>query len=190
MSSKPCTQFVNIYMSQTNRAFLNALKIELNSWNQYMKNSKNGQIEKFGSFRYAPIGFQKKWSLQKFQQFEKFPLPLLLKLYKALQQKALKKMERLRKEYLIFGKFSKVQTFSYYQRIRFLQSFKKFLAQKKTQTSSVFHQTHGNVDFQQKKTNQKLATKVASLTEKAIQKKFLNLSEENNTMKFIDHAFF
>ena len=188
MSSKPCTQFVNVYMSQTNRTFLNALKIEMNSWNQYMKNSKNDQIEKFGSFRYAPIGFQKKWSLQKFQQFEKFPLPLLLKLYKALQQKALKKMERLRKEYLIFGKFSKVQTFAYYQRIRFLQSFKKFLAQKKTQTSSVFQQIQtGNVDFQQKKTNQKFATKVASLTEKAIQKKFLNLSEENNTMKFIDH---
>lgn len=186
--SKSCTKFVNLYMSQTNLSFLNALKAEMNYWNQYFANSKNEQFEKFGSFRYLPLGSQKKWSLLRFKRFEKLPLPLLLKLFKALQQKALKKLERLRKEYLVFGKFSKTKTFSYFQRIRFLQNLKKFISIRKTQTSSFVHQnTFVNSDFSQKNTNQKFAFKVASLTEKSLQRKYMNVHEEKNTIKFIDH---
>lgn len=187
-SGKACTKFVNVYMSQTNRSFLNSLKAELNYWNHYLKNSKSKQVQDFGLFRYVPMGYQKKWSFQRFQQFEKLSFPVLLKLYKALQQKALKKMERLRKEYFVFGKFSKTKTFSYFQRIRFLQQFKKFLSVKKTQTVSLFPSANSdNSEFQQKMTNQKFATKVSLLTEKALEKKFTNIQEEKNTMKFIDH---
>ena len=186
--SKPCTKFVNLYMSQTNSSFLNALKLEMNFWNQYFANSKNDQLKTFGSFRYLPIGSQKKWSSIRFKRFEKLSLPFLLKLFKALQQRALKKLERLRKEYLVFGKFSKTKTFSYYQRIRFLQNLKKFISIRKTQKSSILNQnTFENIDFSQKTTNQKLAFQVASLTEKSIQKKFSNIHEEKNTMKFIDY---
>lgn len=186
--SKPCAKFVNLYMSQTNNSFLNALKLEMNYWNQYFAKSKNEQLKTFGSFRYLPIGSQKKWSSIRFKRFEKLSLPFLLKLFKALQQRALKKLERLRKEYLVFGKFSKTKTLSYYQRIRFLQNFKKFIVLRKTQKSSIFSQnTFENVDFSQKTTNQKFASKVALLTEKSIQKKFSNIHGEKNTMKFIDH---
>lgn len=186
--SKPCAKFVNIYMSQTNIAFLNALKTEMNSWNQYFLNSKNEQIQKFGSFRYLPLGSQKKWSLLRFQRFEKLPLPLLFKLFQALQQRALKKLEGLRKEYFVFGKFSKTKTFSYFQRIRFLQSFKKFLSIRKAQTASTFNQiSFENSEFSQKQRNKKFAFKVASLTEKSLQKKVGRLAEEKNTLKFIDH---
>lgn len=185
---KSCTKFVNLYMSQTNRAFLNALKEELNSWNQYFKNTKLKQVQDFGSFKYLPMGFQRKWSFRRFQQFEKLAFPILFKLYKALQQKALKKMERLRKEYFVFGKFSKTKTFAYYQRIRFLQQLKKFISLKKTQKFSILNSSNNeNSEYQQKMTNQKFATKVALLTEKALQKKFTNIQEEKNTMKFIDH---
>nr|AOY35980.1 ribosomal protein S3 [Hariotina sp. MMOGRB0030F] len=187
-SGKSCTKFVNLYMSQTNRSFLNALKQELNNWNKYFKNSKSKQYKEFGAQRSMPIGFQKKWSFRRFQQFEKLAIPVLFKLYKALQQKAIKKMERLRKEYLVFGKFSKTKTFAYFQRIRFLQNFQKFIAMKKLQRFSVLTSQHNeNSEFQTKLTNQKFATKVAVLTEKAIEKKFKNIQEERNTMKFIDH---
>nr|WVD56119.1 ribosomal protein S3 [Tetradesmus sp. JML-2023b] len=186
--SKPCTKFVNFYMSQTNLSFLNALKAEMNYWNQYFENSKIEKIQKFGSLRYLPLGSQKKWNLLRFKRFEKLPLPFLLKLFKALQQKALKKLERLRKEYLVFGKFSKTKTFSYYQRVRFLQNLKKFISLRKNQTSSIFLQsTFENSDYAQKTTNQKFALKVTSLTEKSLQKKFSKIHEEKNTMKFIDH---
>nr|WNK75870.1 30S ribosomal subunit protein S2 [Scenedesmaceae sp. YH-2023b] len=184
--SKPCTKFVNLYMSKTNLSFLKALKLEMNYWNQYFSNSKKNQIEKFGSFRYAPIGSQKKWSSQRFKSFEKLPFPLVLKLFKALQQRAFKKMERLRKEYLVFGKFSKTKAFSYFQRIRFLQNFKQFISLRKTQKSLIFDQ-NTSFDFHQKTANQKFASTVASLREKSIQKKYSNIHEEKNTLKFIDH---
>jgi len=187
-SGKSCTKFVNLYMSQTNRSFLNALKVEFNYWNQYLKTSKSKQFENFGSVRYTPVGFQKKWSFRRFKQFDKLSFSVLFKLYKALQQKALKKMERLRKEYLVFGKFSKTKTFSYFQRIRFLQNLKKFISMKKMQRLTILNSVNNeNSEFQQKIANQKLATKVAILTEKAIEKKFTNMYEEKNTMKFIDH---
>lgn len=195
--SKPCAKLVNLYMSQTNSSFLNALKLEMNYWNMFFAKSKNEQLKTFGSFRFLPIGSKKKWSSIRFKRFEKLSLSFLLKLFKALQQRALKKLERLRKEYLVFGKFSKTKTLSYYQRIRFLQNFKKFIVLRKTQKSSL--SSFENVDFSmhasmqqmqaKKATNQKFASKVALLAEKSIQKKFSNIHihKEKNTIKFIDY---
>nr|QFK68974.1 ribosomal protein S3 [Asterarcys sp. GP-2019] len=185
--SKPCAKFVNLYMSKTNSSFLNALKVELNFWNQFFTKSKNEQFKSFGSFRYLPLGSKKKWSSLRFKRFEKLSLPFLLKLYKALQQRALGKLERLRKEYLVFGKFSKTKTLSYYQRIRFLQNFKKFISMRKTAKYSIFSENTLHIDSSQKMTNQKFASKVALLTKKSIQKKFSKIHEEKHTMKFIDH---
>lgn len=184
--SKSCTKFVNLYMSQTNNSFLNALKLEMNSWNQYFAKSKNEQFKTLNSFYYLPIGSRKKWSSIRFQRFEKLSLPFLLKLYKALQQRALAKLERLRKEYSVFGKFSKTKTLSYYQRIRFLQNFKKFISMRKTDKYSMFSENILHFNSSQKSTNQKFASKVALLTKKSIQKK-LNIHGEKHTMKFIDH---
>eukprot|EP00879_Flechtneria_rotunda_P000017 GHRR01000027.1.p1 GENE.GHRR01000027.1~~GHRR01000027.1.p1 ORF type:complete len:779 (+),score=-82.32 GHRR01000027.1:5300-7636(+) len=145
--SKPCTKFVNLYMSRTNISFLNALKAEMNYWNQYFTKEKSQQLQKFGCFRYLPIGSQKKWSVRRFNGFENLPFPLLFKLLKSLQVRALKKMERLRKEYLIFGKFSKTKTLVYFQRIRFLQYLKKFISVRKTQKFSIMnHNTSEHFD--------------------------------------------
>jgi ribosomal protein S3 len=183
--SKACTKFVNFYMSQTNISFLNALKTEMNAWNQYFQNSQTKQIQEFGTVRYAPFGSAKKWSFRRFQRFEKLSFALLLKLYKSLQQRAFKKMERLRKEYLIFGKLSKTKTLAYFQRIRFLQNFKKYISIRKTQKSNVYQFQNGGTA--EKLANQKFALKVASLTEKAIQRKITNIHTEQNTIKFIHH---
>ena len=184
-SSRSCSKFVNFYMSQTNLSFFNALKAEMLFWNKFFQNSKNSQIQKFGSFNYVPFGSQKKWSFERFQRFEKLSIPVLTKLLKSLQQKAFKKMERLRKEYLVFGKFSKTKTFSYFQRIRFLQNFKKYIALRKTNQSLT---SRGKEPTSLER--QKFASKVAVLTEKAIQKKYQNFSSEfgaeKNTMKFLD----
>jgi ribosomal protein S3 len=184
-SSRSCSKFVSFYMSQTNLSFFNALKAEMLFWNKFFQNSKNSQIQKFGSFNYVPFGSQKKWSFERFQRFEKLSIPVLTKLLKSLQQRAFKKMERLRKEYLVFGKFSKTKTFSYFQRIRFLQNFKKYIALRKTNQSLT---SRGKEPTSLER--QKFASKVAVLTEKTIQKKYQNFSSEfgaeKNTMKFLD----
>jgi ribosomal protein S3 len=186
-SSRSCSKFVNFYMSQTNLSFFNALKAEMLFWNEYFQKSKNSQIQKFGSFNYVPFGSQKKWSFERFQCFEKLSIPVLAKLLKSLQQRAFKKMERLRKEYFVFGKFSKTKTFSYFQRIRFIQTFKKYIALRKTNQSLA---SRGKEPTSLER--QKFALKVASLTEKAIQRKYQNFSSsvelgaEKNTMKFLD----
>jgi ribosomal protein S3 len=182
-SSRSCSKFVNFYMSQTNISFFSALKSQMHFWNQFVQKSKTSQIQKFGFVRYSPFGSQKKWSLRRFERFEKLSIPVLAKLFKALQQKAFQKMERLRKEYLVFGKFSKTRTFSYFQRIRFLQNFKKYIALRKTNKSlNSFGKNEMNSTERQK-----MAFKVAAFNEKAIQKKYRNLVTEKNTMKFLDY---
>lgn len=182
-SSRTCSKFVNFYMSQTNIAFFSALKSEIHFWNTFVQKSKTSQIQKFGGVRYLPFGSQKKWKTERFERFEKLSLPVLGKLFKALQQKALKKMERLRKEYLVFGKFSKSRTFSYFQRISFLQNFQKYISLRKTKKfSNSFGRNELNFGERQK-----MALKVAALNEKALQKKFQNLRTEKNTLKFLEY---
>jgi ribosomal protein S3 len=185
-SSRSCSKLVNLYTSQTNLAFFNALKAEMLYWNEFFQKSKNSQIQKFGTFHYAPFGSQKKWSFERFDRFEKLSLPVLTKLLKSLQQKAFKKMERLRKEYFVFGKFTKTKSFSYFQRIRFLQNFKKYIALRKTNQSFA---SHGKELTSLER--QKFVSRVAVLTEKAIQKKYKNFSSvefgaERNTVKFLN----
>jgi ribosomal protein S3 len=182
--SKDCSKFVNFYLSQTNRSFLEALKEELTIWNQYFQNSRTYQFQKFGSYSSNPFGSQKKWNLQRLQRFEKLPFSMVFKLYKALQQKALKKLERLRKEYVAFGKFSKRQTLDYYQRIRFLQSFKKLLSVRKTQKTVLLSANFENLE---KLTNQKFASKTLLLSKKVLDKKFSKTESEKNTGKFIEY---
>jgi ribosomal protein S3 len=184
--SRSCSKLVSFYMSQTNLTFFNALKAEMLFWNEYFQKSKNSQIQKFGTFYYAPFGCQKKWSLERFDRFEKLSIPVLTKLLKSLQQNAFKKMERLRNEYFVFGKFTKTKTFSYFQRIRFLQNFKKYIALRKTNQSFA---SYGKEPTSQER--QKFVSKVAVLNQKAIQKKYKNFSSvefgaERNTVKFLN----
>lgn len=199
-ASRSCSKFVNFYMSQTNLSFFNALKAEMAFWNTFALSKKgegmrfarqnSSQIQKLAFVDYAPFGSQKKWSFERFERFEKLSIPVLTKLLKSLQQRAFQKMERLRKEYLVFGKFSKTKTFSYFQRIRFLQNFKKYIALRKTNQSL---NARGKEPTSLER--QKFASKVAALTEKAIQKKYQNFSSplrgpefgvEKNTLKFVN----
>jgi len=183
-SSKACSNFVNMYMSQTNTAFLNALKAEMNIWNDFFTTSKDQQVEKYGTARFLPLGAEKKWTVSRLKRFEKLPVSFLARLYKALQARALQKLERLRKEYFVFGKFSKTKTCSYYQRVRFLQEMKKVLAVRKTQA---FQKSTSADDFSQKTSNQKFVSKVTVFTEKALQKKQGNFQEEKNTIQFVEY---
>jgi len=183
-SSKACSTFVNMYMSQTNTAFLNELKVEMNHWNDFFSVSKQQQLEKYGTARYLPLGAEKKWSLSRLKRFENLPISLLAKLVKALQARALQKLERLRKEYFVFGKFSKTKTCSYYQRIRFLQELKKLGALRKAQPGNIQKSTS---DFSQKTSNQKFVSKVNVFNEKVLQKKQSNFQEEKNTVQFVEY---
>jgi ribosomal protein S3 len=190
-SSRSCSKFVNFYMSQTNISFFSSLKSEMYSWNTFLEKSKKSQLQKFGEVRSFPFGSIQKWSLRRFERFEKLSVPMLAKLFKALQQRAFQKMERLRKEYILFGKFSKARTFAYFQRIRFLQNFKKYIAFRKTNQSSSSFASFRPEAFQKNEGNaterQKIASKVTVLNEKSIQKKYQNFATQKNTMKFLEY---
>jgi ribosomal protein S3 len=185
-ASRACSKFVNFYTAQTNISFFHAFKAEMQFWNDSFLSSKNAHAQEGNAVRSFPFGSQKKWNDHRFESFEKLSIAVLSKLLKALQQKALKKMERLRKEYTVFGKFSKTQTFSYFQRIRFLQNFKKYIALRKAKKSfNVFGKNDMTATERQKTAFQMDALRLDG--DKALQKKYQNLCAEKNTMKFVEY---
>lgn len=59
---------------------------------------------------------------------ESLTISQLLKLITVLEQKALKKMESLRRDYIAFGTFSKTASFNYYQILIFLKQLKEHVS--------------------------------------------------------------
>ena len=132
--------FVDIFVSKMYKKFVKTLKHDMNEWNRFMKAHKESQIEKYGSLRFAPLGYQRKWSLSRLNRLQKQPLNLLNKLLKTLQTKALKKMDMLQKEFSVLGTISKMESFNYYQMIRFIKSLKKLVQQLKLEQGGVIQQ--------------------------------------------------
>ena len=186
--SQKTTKFLNVFIAKANRNFLNTLKSDLLYWNEYLENYKKDQIQKFGSLRYAPLGYQPKWSLSRLKRYEKQPLTVLLKLLKVLQKQALRKLEILRKEYFILGNLSKMKSFAYFQRIRFIKALKQYIQEAKF--NILAKQKSANVLESQTISVQKQmenAQFTQNLKEKALTLKFTNIKNETRKMRFIEH---
>jgi len=182
--------FVDIFLSKMSAKFITTLKKEMNEWNNFMKAHKQNQLEKYGTLRFAPLGYQRKWSLSRLARLKKQPLNLLKNLLKFLQKKALKKMDLMQKEFTVLGAISKIESLNYYQMIRFIKSLKQMVQQMK------FEQESMNGD--QKKLNrfrldsnvqtqQKFEKILLKLTETAIRKKLRTISNECRKIQFLDY---
>jgi len=117
-------KFVNVFVTKLNRDFLNDLKVTLADWNVFLEKHKEEQIQKYGYLRYAPLGYNPKWSLSRLEVLQNQPLPVLIQLVKALQTRAMGQLEFLRREYMAFGTLSKSRSFAYFQRIRFIKGLR------------------------------------------------------------------
>lgn len=185
--SQKTTKFMSLFLSKTNANFVNFLKNELLNCNTYLTNYKKQQIQQFGTLKYAPLGYQKKWSLARLKRYENQPLPVLVTLLKALQEQALRKLELLRKEYLILGTLPKMKSFAYFQRVRFIKALKNFIQQYKVQLLAKQKNSYASlqtfnpaVQFQ----NEKI---IMDLKEKALTQKFSNLKAESRKVRLIEH---
>ena len=89
------TNSLNTILNKINKRFLKNLKENLKYWNDYMETYRDEQIKKYGELKYAPLGYNRKWSLNRIELLKKQPLSILSKLLKSLQSQAIDKLELL-----------------------------------------------------------------------------------------------
>lgn len=135
LTFKKKRKFFDIFLKKINKRFFIDLKQEMKNWKNFIEIHNSEQIQKYGALKYAPLGYQKKWSLSRLEKIKKQPLNKLKKLVNFLQMEAIKKMESLRKNYFLLGCFSKGDSFSYYQMLNFLKNLKLLITK---QTNSIF----------------------------------------------------
>jgi ribosomal protein S3 len=185
--SQKTTKFMSIFLSKTNANFVNFLKNELLNCNTYFTNYKQQQIQQFGTLKYAPLGYQKKWSLARLKRYENQPLPVLATLLKALQEQALRKLELLRKEYVILGTLPKMKSFAYFQRVRFIKALKNFIQQYKVQLLAKQKNSYGSLQTFNPAVQLQNEKILMDLKEKALTQKFSNLKAESRKVRLIEH---
>ena len=190
--SQKTTKFMNVFLSKNNKSFLKLLKSEMNYWNSYLDDYKASQIQQFGSLRYAPLGYRSKWSLGSLKKYQQQPVKSLVQLLKLLQKQALQKFELLRREFLVLGTFSKVKSFVYFQRIRFIKALKNVLqrsqfeslSQQKTRNSNRYETFKYKASPENRLENERA---ILNLREKALTKKLTNLKDENRKTRFVQY---
>jgi ribosomal protein S3 len=188
--SQKTTKFMNVFLAKMNRQFQNALKSDLVSWNTYLENYKADQLQKYGKLRYAPVGYQTKWSFARLKRYENQPLNVLVKLLKVLQKQALRKFDLLRKEYFVLGRIPQMKSFAYFQRIRFIKALKNFIQQAKVTLTSKQKQTFGNSGTSQSLNVQKQlenAQLLQNLKDKGLNLKLTNIKNETRKVRFVEH---
>jgi small subunit ribosomal protein S3 len=131
LSNKLSKKFATLFVNKLNRKFLISLKALMKYWyNQSQQNNNwiatNPQT--------APLGFSKKWSLNKLKTLQNKPISNLSTLVDILEKKSLQKLESLRKDFFTFGTISKTRSFGYYQLITFLKQLKELINKLKKQT--------------------------------------------------------
>ncbi len=182
LQSPKTSRFVQLFLGYTNKKFLYLLKNEMSYWNKFLTNYKNAQIQKYGSLKYAPPGFDRKWSLTRIEKFQKFKTRSLILLVQLLQKQALVKLENLRQEFLVLGYLSKAKSFAYFQRIRFIKALRNCIFLKTTELRKIT-KTNKEPSQQLLKKQEKA---ILLLTEKALKRKFLQ-NKESSKLKFINY---
>jgi ribosomal protein S3 len=190
--------FVDFFFSKMSAKFVATLKRQMNEWNRFMKAHKQSQMEQYGTLRFAPLGYQRKWSLSRMVRLQKQPLNLLKKLLKSLQKRALRKMELMQKEFRVLGTISKIESFNYYQMIRFIKSLKQVIQQLQFEqeyqlSANSANATNGDVQKKSSSFDTSLQTQqkdekiLLKLVDTALRKKFSNIEDECRKVKFIDY---
>ena len=186
-------KFVSIFIQKMNKKFLKHLKENLSLWTEKLQNKKR-----------VPLGFNKKWSLNRLNLLKKQPVAKLERLIRVLEQKSLVKLESLRTEYIAFSSISTERSIAYYQIVNFLKHLKELvnklkreqkLQQYLTQVnqSSLLSSYSGNLGTGNKGNASLLLgrgvspTSSKSLTETVLRKKLNNIDDECRKIKFIEY---
>lgn len=135
LQSRIKKKFVCVYRNKMNKKFLQVLKNSLlkhqNATVEMLK--QNGETRENNVYSLSLETFSesvnKKWNFKVIQpRLVNKPLAKLINLVTVLEQKSLKKMESLRKEFITFGT---VSISSYYQMLKFLKDLKEYVSQVK-----------------------------------------------------------
>jgi ribosomal protein S3 len=136
-------KFVSIYRNKMNKKFLQVLKDSILAYQNSLGGNESQEQISYDSVKgdqRSPVlrprvsskhggsGIaNKKWNFQLVQpRLANKPLSKLMNLISLLEQKSLRKMESLRKDFLTFGTIS---VGSYYQMLRFLKDLKDYVNQ-------------------------------------------------------------
>lgn len=191
-------KFVTIFIHKMNKKFFKTLKENMSYWNDQMQSNKS----------FAPLGFNKKWSLNRLSSLKSQSLSKLNKIISVLEQKSLIKLESLRKEFIAFGSISKIQSLGYYQVVNFLTNLKELVNKLKRDQKLQLAINKGNRDG--KRTLNETSTKKqsssinslkfkqslnfinknpkgSSLTERVLHKKLNNIKDECRKIKFVEY---
>jgi ribosomal protein S3 len=181
-------KFVSVFSSKMSQQFSKNFQLQMSNWSNFMKTYKEKQIQQYGALRYAPLGYQSKWSLSRLNKLQKQPLDILGKLLKSFQKKAIQKFEILKKSFNILGSFSKAESFNYYQMIRFIKGLKQLIQQIKNEQRILLNQKNRRPAFDLSRQMQKnLEKSLLALTDKALMKKVNNIDDECRKTKLIDY---
>lgn len=180
LQSRIKKKFVSIYRNKMNKKFLQVLKASL------LKHQSASSLDALSG------NISKKWNFQLVQpRLANKPLTKLMSLITVLEQKSLKKMESLRKDFITFGTIS---TSSYYQMLKFLKDLKEYVSQLKRKQKLQF--SLQNSELTKRKENLPLNTRrlepgtailMNSNTTSVITKKLNNIENECRKIQLVDY---
>lgn len=172
-------KFVSIYRNKMNKKFLQVLKSSI------LAHQNSSSFETLNSV-------SKKWNFKLVQpRLAQKPLAKLINLITVLEQKSLKKMESLRKDFITFGTIS---TSSYYQMLKFLKDLKEYVSQikrkQKLQYTLQNYQPTKHKDSllsRRAEPNTNTLTLMTSNSNSVISKKLNNIENECRKIQLIEY---
>jgi len=172
-------KFVSIYRNKMNKKFLQVLKSSILE----LQNSSNFETSN---------NVSKKWNFKLVQpRLAQKPLPKLINLISVLEQKSLRKMESLRKDFITFGTIS---TVSYYQMLKFLKDLKEYVSHVKrkqklqyTLQNSDLTQTKDSLPSLSRLNEPSVGTLMSTNSNSVISKKLNNIENECRKVQLIEY---
>lgn len=172
-------KFVSIYRNKMNKKFLQVLKSSILA---------QQNLESFETSN----NVSKKWNFKLVQpRLAQKPLPKLINLISVLEQKSLRKMESLRKDFLTFGTIS---TESYYQMLKFLKDLKEYVSQLKRKQKLQFTLQNSNLTNRNdslpllsRRAESSVGTLMNTNSNSVISKKFNNIENECRKIQLIEY---
>ncbi len=177
-------KFLTILSSKLEQNFLKQLKQQLVLCHENMTKHRQNQIEKYGYLKYAPLGFNRNWSLSNLTKFKQKSKAVVLKCIRLIEQKAFAYLLGLRKDFKTYGTLSYSKVFAYYQIIRFLKQLK--------QVGRNLNERNNRNILSNRKLNQQMFGNSSikmptSVIETTLRAKLNDVNNECNKIKFISY---
>lgn len=172
-------KFVSIYRNKMNKKFLQVLKSSI------LAQQNSPSFETLNNV-------SKKWNFKLVQpRLAQKPLPKLINLISVLEQKSLRKMESLRKDFITFGTIS---TESYYQMLKFLKDLKEYVSQLKRKQKLQFTLQNANLTNRNdslpllsRRAEPSVGTLMNTNSNSVISKKLNNIENECRKIQLIEY---